>query len=153
MANELERQMAMVNLDDPAMLASFFDAFLDNLLEVFNESKDSEELMSHTSEAILFMTAVFKGSVPNCLVSKQNSGKPLGRRLGKALRGRYQDKVDLFSTVEHPVGFIPVAFSLMIQEFFNIYVSCGEQNVSQEVFNLQRDALVADWVRYFLGNA
>ncbi len=152
MGNEIERQIAMIDLNNPAMLASFFDSFLDNLLDAFQESEDSEQLIQHTTESILFMTDVFNGLVPNCMLSKENSGKQLGRRLGKALQKRYKDKADLFSTVDHPKEFISLSFSLMIQEFFNIYVASCEENVTQEVFDLQRDALVNDWVHHFLEN-
>ena len=139
-------------MSDPIELSSFFDGYLDFVLELFDRAKEAEELSNLITSHAQFMASMFTEKTPMVVLDEEDFGDKLALRLKDSLfREGLITEVLPVVVKTRTQDYVFLAAMLMVRQFVALLRDSEEKKESPEVFDLRRTALVADWVHRFLG--
>ena len=139
-------------MSDPIELSSFFDGYLDFVLELFDRAKEAEELSNLITSHAQFMASMFTEKTPMVVLDEEDFGDKLALRLKDSLfREGLITEVLPVVVKTRTQDYVFLAAMLMVRQFVDLLRDSEEKKESPDVFDLRRTALVADWVNRFLG--
>lgn len=152
MSNQLDVRPEVIHLSDPIELSSFFDGYLDFVLELFDRAKEAEELSNLITSHAQFMASMFTEKTPMVVLDEEDFGDKLALRLKDSLfREGLITEVLPVVVKTRTQDYVFLAAMLMVRQFVDLLRDSEEKKESPDVFDLRRTALVADWVNRFLG--
>ena len=152
MSNQLDVRPEAIHLSDPIELSSFFDGYMDFVLELFDRAKEAEELSNLITSHAQFMASMFTEKTPMVVLDEEDFGDKLALRLKDSLfREGLITEVLPVVVKTRTQDYVFLAAMLMVRQFVDLLRDSEEKKESPDVFDLRRTALVADWVNRFLG--
>lgn len=152
MSSQLDVRPDVLHLSDPIELSSFFDGYLDFVLDLFDRAEEAEELSNSITSHAQFMASMFTEKTPMVVLDEDNFGDKLALRLKTSLTSDGLITEVLPVVVQtHAQDYVFLAAMLMVRQFVDLIRDSEEKKESPDVFDLRRTALVADWVNRFLG--
>lgn len=140
---------SLIDLTDPTILSALFDSLLDETMRCLSENEDENEGMEKQMEMVAFTSAILRGDVTAMPLADMKQPQAIAARL-KAYFAQLQETKALAGTVQDDGEYIFIALCLMTKDFVQLLMTSSQADETQEVFDLRRDALVAEWVKRFL---
>lgn len=152
MSSQLDVRPDVLHLSDPIELSSFFDGYLDFVLDLFDRAEEAEELSNSITSHAQFMASMFTEKTPMVVLDEDDFGDKLALRLKTSLTSDGLITEVLPVVVQtHAQDYVFLAAMLMVRQFVDLIRDSEEKKESPDVFDLRRTALVGDWVNRFLG--
>lgn len=152
MSSQLDVRPDVLHLSDPIELSSFFDGYLDFVLDLFDRAEEAEELSNSITSHAQFMASMFTEKTPMVVLDENDFGEKLALRLKTSLThdGLITEVLPVVVQT-HAQDYVFLAGMLMVRQFVDLIRDSEEKKESPDVFDLRRTALVGDWVNRFLG--
>lgn len=140
---------SLIDLTDSTILSTLFDSLLDETMRCLSECDDENEGLEKQMEMVAFTSAILRGDVGAMPLADEKQPAVIAARL-KAYFSGIKDTQVLVETVQDDGEYIFIALCMMTKDFVQLLMTSSQADETQEVFDLRRDALVAEWVKRFL---
>ncbi len=149
MEKAIAMNASMIDLSDATILSTLFDSLLDETMRCLSESEDENAGMEQQMEMVAFTCAIIRGDVTAMPLVDATQPMKIAARLKQYFEST-PELEEFAKSVKDNGEFIFMALCLMTKDFVQLMLVSSEAEESQEVFDLRRDALVADWVKRFI---
>ena len=140
---------SLIDLTDPTILSALLDSLLDETMCCLSESEDENVGLEKQMEMVAFTSAILRGDVGAMPLADEKQPSVIASRL-KAYFAQLEDTKVLVETVQDDGEYLFIALCMMTKDFVQLLMTSSQADETQEVFDLRRDALVAEWVKRFL---
>ena len=89
MSSQLDVRPDVLHLSDPIELSSFFDGYLDFVLDLFDRAEEAEELSNSITSHAQFMASMFTEKTPMVVLDENDFGDKPFRRSPLRLKPAY----------------------------------------------------------------
>ena len=152
MSSNIDIKPGFMDLKNPEELGYLFDDFFEYTLTCLDAAEDADDFSLMMADQAHLLASGFTSNSKVLVVDDDPSGEKLAARLRNSL---YNDgllpKDSPVMLMAQPQEFVFMAAVLMSRQFMEMIRDCSEKNLSGEVIDLRRQALVKDWVDRFLG--
>ena len=118
-------------------------------MRCLSESEDENEGLEKQMEMVAFTSAILRGDVGAMPLADEKQPAVIASRLKTYFAG-LEDTRALVETVQDDGEYLFIALCMMTKDFVHLLMTSSQADETQEVFDLRRDALVAEWVKRFL---
>lgn len=140
---------SLIDLTDPTILSALLDSLLDETMRCLSESEDENVGLEKQMEMVAFTSAILRGDVGAMPLADEKQPSVIASRL-KAYFAQLEETKVLVETVQDDAEYLFIALCMMTKDFVQLLMTSSQADETQEVFDLRRDALVAEWVKRFL---
>ena len=140
---------SLIDLTDPTILSALFDSLLDETMRCLSESEDENVGLEKQMEMMAFTSAILRGDVGAMPLADEKQPSVIASRL-KVYFAQLEETKVVGETVQDDAEYLFIALCMMTKDFVQLLMTSSQADETQEVFDLRRDALVAEWVKRFL---
>lgn len=147
MSTEVALNISELDLDQPDVVHGLIDYIFQETLDALCEEEQTSGLERQT-DLLEAMNAILQNDVDDLPLMDETYPDRLAKRLKAALH-QVQGLDEYLEVIKNEREYIYVALWLIIKDFLELLMVSADENDTEEVLALRREALANTWVKRF----